>query len=81
MITVEYTVEYMARTKVYKIQSIVNKELHDKVNEFTKKLGVSQGEFIRNAVLMYMGMIAYTDYIQSKQQNESDPLRKLLEKK
>lgn len=71
----------MARTKVYKIQSIVNKELHDKINEFTKKLGISQGEFIRNAVLVYMGMIAFTEKTQAKQQNDSDPLRKLLEKK
>lgn len=58
------------KVKIYKIQSIVNKELYDKVNATTKKLGVSQGELVREAVLLYLNLL---ECAQSKQQNKPEP--------
>lgn len=72
------------KVKLYRLQSLVNQELMDRVNQATKKLGISQGELVREAVLLYLNLMECTGANHTEQQNETKPisaLLKLLEKK
>lgn len=72
------------KVKLYRLQSLVNQELMDRVNQATKRLGISQGELVRQAVLLYLNLMECT---QTEQKPESDQLArysallKLVEKK
>lgn len=74
------------KVKLYRLQSLVNKDFFDRVNNTAKALGISQGELVRQAVLLYLSVIEcmQTNKMQTEQQNETKPvsaLLKLLEKK
>lgn len=43
--------------KSHSIKVVVSKELYDKIAETAKKLGISQGELLRQGAILYMSIV------------------------
>lgn len=68
------------KVKLYRLQTLVNKDLYDRANALAKSLGISQGELVRQAVLLYLNIAECSKDKDKSDQSVLRLLKLLLEK-